>query len=82
MIYRGKGVPEKYNHIFFNRQKHPGKTSFQDDRSILNHPIGPAASSLIGLGTNVHAKGSITDVPGVLVGHAEDKSGLTGCTVI
>ncbi len=25
---------------------------------------------------------SITDVPGVLVGHAEDREGLTGCTVV
>ena len=25
---------------------------------------------------------SITDVPGVLVGHAEDRNGLTGCTVV
>lgn len=25
---------------------------------------------------------SITDVPGVLVGHAEDRKGLTGCTVV
>ena len=28
------------------------------------------------------AKGEITDVPGILVGNAEDDSGLTGCTVI
>ncbi|WP_221888471.1 P1 family peptidase [Paenibacillus popilliae] len=30
----------------------------------------------------MHAKGCITDVPGILVGHAEDRSGRTGCTVI
>lgn len=28
------------------------------------------------------AMGGLTDVPGILVGNAEDKSGLTGCTVI
>lgn len=27
-------------------------------------------------------QGGLTDVPGILVGHAEDKSGRTGCTVI
>ena len=27
-------------------------------------------------------QGGLTDVPGIMVGHAEDKSGRTGCTVI
>ncbi|WP_079414940.1 P1 family peptidase [Paenibacillus ferrarius] len=81
-IYQGKGVPEKYNKIFFNSENYPEKAVYREDHSILNQPIGPSANSLIGQGIKVHAKGSITDVPGVLVGHAEDKSGRTGCTVI
>ncbi|MFF2910235.1 P1 family peptidase [Paenibacillus sp. NPDC057934] len=80
-VYQGK-VFEKHNNIFFNGVQHPEKTVYRDDHSILNYPIGPSANSLIGRGTKVRAKGSITDVPGVLVGHAEDKSGRTGCTVI
>ena len=32
--------------------------------------------------TKAAARGGLTDVPGILVGHAEDKSGRTGCTVI
>ena len=31
---------------------------------------------------NASAMGSLTDVPGILVGNAEDESGRTGCTVI
>ena len=31
---------------------------------------------------NVKAMGCLTDVPGILVGNAKDKSGRTGCTVI
>lgn len=31
---------------------------------------------------NAGAMGSLTDVPGILVGNAEDESGRTGCTVI
>ncbi len=25
---------------------------------------------------------SITDIPGILVGHAQDKAAITGCTVV
>ncbi|MGQ7889476.1 P1 family peptidase [Paenibacillus sp. WC2504] len=81
-IYRGKGITKRFNKVFFNNDKNPDQTIYQDDRSILNQPIGPSANNLIGKGTKVHPKGSITDVPGVLVGHAEDKTGRTGCTVI
>ncbi|HEY9161028.1 MAG TPA: P1 family peptidase [Desulfomonilia bacterium] len=31
---------------------------------------------------NIKTMGGLTDVPGILVGHAEDRSGRTGCTVI
>jgi len=43
-IYRGKGVPEKSNKIFFNNEKNSVKKVYQDDHSILNHPIGPSAN--------------------------------------
>ncbi|MFF2090789.1 P1 family peptidase [Paenibacillus sp. NPDC058174] len=80
-VYRSKGISKKYNNIY-KSGKHPEKAADQDDRGILNHPIGPSASRLIGRGVKVQGKGSITDIPGILVGHAEDQSGRTGCTVI
>ncbi len=33
-------------------------------------------------GADEHPEGSITDVPGILVGNATDLEGLTGCTVV
>jgi len=81
-IYRGKGISEKHNKIFLNREKYLRQTVDRNDRSLLDQPIGPSADRLIGRRTKVHAKGSITDVPGILVGHAEDQSGRTGCTVV
>jgi L-aminopeptidase/D-esterase-like protein len=57
-----------------------GKTRFKNDISILTQPIGPSSDRLIG--RPAEASGGITDIPGILVGHAEDENGRTGCTVI
>lgn len=62
------------------RKSHTAKKCFKNDRRILTQPIGPSADVLI---DGAHgALGGITDIPGILVGHAEDESGRTGCTVI
>ncbi|NQF15823.1 FAD-binding protein [Brevibacillus sp. HB1.3] len=50
-------------------------------RRILTQPIGPSPDRLIGQKRRI-LEGGLTDVPGILVGHAEDESGRTGCTVI
>ncbi|MGQ3740325.1 P1 family peptidase [Bacillus sp. FDAARGOS_1420] len=47
-----------------------------------NKPIGPSPDRLIGQKNVTELKGGLTDVPGISVGHAEDKCGRTGCTVI
>ncbi|WP_240762693.1 P1 family peptidase [Paenibacillus thalictri] len=60
--------------------KHGVKIRFKSDRSILKRPIGPSPGSLIG-GAG-EASGGITNIPGILVGHAEDESKRTGCTVV
>ncbi|RUS42091.1 peptidase S58 family protein [Cohnella sp. AR92] len=58
----------------------PRHKRFRNDPLIRNQPIGPSADALIdGAGGSL---GGITDIPGILVGHAQDESGRTGCTVI
>ncbi|WMT41237.1 P1 family peptidase [Paenibacillus sp. D2_2] len=59
---------------------HRRKDCFRGDNSISNQPIGPSPESLIGHTDT--CKGGITDIPGILVGHAEDESGRSGCTVV
>ncbi|MFD0589372.1 P1 family peptidase [Paenibacillus sp. GCM10027627] len=45
-------------------------------------PIGPRTDRLIRGHSPIRLEGGLTNVPGILVGHAEDKSRRTGCTVI
>ncbi|MFM1650705.1 P1 family peptidase [Brevibacillus sp. B_LB10_24] len=73
----GKGVPVSDGGIVIDLSEMPNKGS----RSILTQPIGPSPDRLIGQKGMVF-KGGLTDVPGILVGHAEDESGRTGCTVV
>lgn len=61
---------------------HHKKVSYRDSCNILTQPIGPSPDRLIGQKTGGNFKGGLTDIPGILVGHAEDKSGRTGCTAI
>ncbi|UYO02407.1 hypothetical protein [Paenibacillus sp. PSB04] len=66
----------KRNFIRRNRDK----ILLKHDSRIHTNPIGPSFDRLIG-GT-AEISGGITDIPGILVGHAEDESHRTGCTVI